>query len=258
VPLKRNELTMRSSVAFALAHVVAAAYETDFTTYDTTNWQLLTGCAHCGGASGFGAEHTDECTQNTEEAASFGSKGLTITTTKLAKASPCGGECESAHITYTPWLTYGKFTARAIWYPESANSSATGFMGLDADGNEGSITFGFHGKAWSKFDGSHNFQTGIYANVKKSHNQEVIDAGVILAEEHEFAIHWHPDKVLWFVDGKEMRKELDSSVVPQMPMRLRLHSRSGYCSQLGATESFTARFTHFDYAPFNETTRVFV
>lgn len=241
---------------FALAATVAAldeGFETDFSSRDADHFALETACSHCKHkAWQLRSPHPDECTQNTEEAVSFGKEGATIHTSRLSETTECGADCESGHIEFTPWLTFGKFTARATWFPEASNSSATGFMGLDANNNLQSITFGFHGKDWQKYDGSHKFQTGIYANVSLSHNQEVIDSGVDLAEEHEFSIHWHKDKVLWRIDGRTVRKELDASVVPQLPMKLRLHSRSGYCSQLSAGQSFTSRFSYFSYEPYSE------
>ena len=108
---------------------------------------------------------------------------------------------------------------------------------------------GFHGRGWPKYDGSTHFQTGIYADVRKTHNQEVLRASGPLAELHEFSIMWHPTKVTWFMNGQVVRKVTTPEVIPSLPMRLRLHSRSGLCDELPHGESFTSRFASFEYVP---------
>jgi len=109
----------------------------------------------------------------------------------------------------------------------------------------------FHGDGWpSKHEGNHKYQTGIYADVKAAHNREYITTTASIASGfHTYGLYWAPDKVVWTFDGKVVREVKDQSIVPQIKMKARLHSRSGYCDKMTRGASFTASFLSFTYEP---------
>jgi len=121
---------------------VASAYTTDFSeeTVVLEEWSLDAACEHCEKRSG------SECTQNTPRATTFGQvqdgKGMRHTTTALAPRSACGACASSGHATLNRDILYGNFTVVAAWFPEQEASTATGFIGLDSEENEASITMG--------------------------------------------------------------------------------------------------------------------
>ena len=109
--------------------------------------------------------------------------GATISTTPLPKPSSCGGLCQSGHLTFDLDILYGKIQVISRWFPnEKAQnvSTATGFIGLDSDGNEQSITFGFHGDGWDDGSGNnftHTLQTDLYNDAKPGSNKRDSDTG---------------------------------------------------------------------------------
>ena len=150
---------------------IAAAQGSYSTTFENASavlqqWTLSTECIHCNK----NGDH--ECTQCLTNATTFGKDGMVHTTRKTSPStSSCGAYSSSGHATWTPLLKYGNFTVVAKWFPgsEESVSTATGFIGLDSDGNEASITMGFHGDGWpTSGEGSHKYQHGIYADVKDS------------------------------------------------------------------------------------------
>ena len=110
---------------------------------------------------------------------------------------------------------------------------------------------GFHGDGWpTAHEGSHKYQTGIYAHVKDGHNRKYISTDTSIADSfHTYGLYWGPDKVVWTFDGKVVRTVDDKSIVPQIKMKPRLHSRSGYCNKMPKDASFTASFLSFTYEP---------
>ena len=236
-------------------------YSTNFTSYDASYWTLEDECAHCGGSG-----HGDECTFMTPSAIVYNSSGATITTTRFETDFKCINKsntstpCKSGHMLFNPMLLYGTVTVRARWFPGTQNNvnTSTGFIGLDSPTNIGSITFGFHGKGWLGHDKgaddfSHEFQTALYSNVTDPHNREYIKTpDTDLADDFNiFQTIWHPDKVEWTLNGKTVRKVTNVSIIPNLEMNLKLHTRSGYCHTMPVDDSFYAQITYFEYTPYN-------
>jgi len=220
-----------------------------------SQWTPQATCAHCGNSDG----SKDECTNMTAGALAFGAEGMTITTRTVGSSveTSCQTErpvCSSGHMTWNPKLRYGNFSVVARWFPGGSGGSAktaTGFIGLDSDGNEASITMGFHGDEWmgDHEEGPHKYQHGIYADVSKTHNRKyTTTAPDISAGFHRYGLLWTPSLVEWTFDGAAVRRVTDDSIIPQIAMRLRLHTRSGYCDALGSS-SFNATFSSFSYEP---------
>eukprot|EP00947_MAST-08B_sp_MAST-8B-sp1_P006290 g6290.t1 len=171
-------------------------------------WTQDRGCSHCSGG-----KH-DECYDMSAAATTFGTAdpargvGLTHTTKHVPKSSSsCGSATvQSGHLTFNPPLLYGNFSVSARWFPGTkANvSTATGFIGLDADGNVASITMGFHGDGWlgGHGEGAHKYQHGIYADVKKSHNREYTETDTSLDQFNTFGLLWSPQRVVWSFNGR--------------------------------------------------------
>jgi beta-glucanase (GH16 family) len=145
----------------------------------------------------------------TPAATAFGAvadgKGM-VHTTSHTTPTKCGN-VQSGHVTFNPAITYGNFTIVARWFPgdNSTVSSATGFIGLDANGNEASITMGFHGNGWRKADeGEFKYQHGIYADVSKSHNRDYTTTGnVSIAKDfNTYGLLWSKEKVEWSFNGQ--------------------------------------------------------
>ncbi len=238
-----------------------SAYRTNFAALPA-DWTQDEGCTHCSKRGG------DECTRMTANATSFGiyyegsgedkAYGMRHTTTHVSTASnACKAGAASGHLTWNRDVLYGNFTVVARWFPgNKANvSSATGFIGLDSPGNEASITMGFHGDGWPENgEGSHKYQHGIYSDVKKNHNRGYTETGdnVSLSEQfNTFGLLWTADACVWSLNGKEVRRFTDTTNIPHVSMKLRLHTRSGYVSMMPSAlgSSFMAEFLSFEYQP---------
>ena len=114
--------------------------------------------------------------------------------------------CSSGHMTWNPPLLFGNFSVVAKWFPGDAVrnqrtimshaqppasllvlvgrhhdemivlspqdglETSTGFIGLDAPGNEASITMGFHGTGWlgGNNEGPHRYQHGAQRKRKRN------------------------------------------------------------------------------------------
>ena len=250
--------------AMAMALIIGVPtttpYSTTFASRSAvlTDWTPQESCAHCSNAEADGS-HKDECTNMTLSATTFGSNGMTHTTQALGSsiATSCRTTqqvCSSGHLTWNPVLKFGNISVVARWFPGSQGTvqTATGFIGLDAPGNEASITMGFHGVGWlgGHGEGPHRYQHGIYADVRKSHNRMYTDvAADISAGFHQYGLLWTPSLVEWFFDGASVRKVTNASIIPQIGMQLRLHTRSGYCGHMAPNTSFQATFQSFSYEP---------
>ena len=238
-----------------------AAYLTRFTDRVTVlaEWTPQAGCAHCGKGPafvGFGGDN-DECTNMTLSATSFGAAGMTHTTRALPASTPtlCRTQaqvCSSGHMTWRPSLLYGNFSVVARWFVGEGLETSTGFIGLDAPGNEASITMGFHGAGWlgGNGEGNHRYQHGIYAHEKDAHNREYTNTTADMSTSyHRYGLLWTPTLVEWRFDGAVVRRVTDTSIIPKVEMQLRLHTRSGYCNKMVAGTSFNASFSEFTYDP---------
>ena len=42
------------------------------------------------------------------------------------------------------------------------------------------------------------------------------------SQEHIFALKWHPDSIIWYLDGQEVNSCRDRSMIPQSPLRLKI------------------------------------
>jgi len=236
---------------FISTSVSLGYYETDFSKPDK-HWEIAKNkCSHCKKRNG------DECTLNTPEAVHFGKDGMTITTTRLSEQTSCGGLATSGHAEFKDVVLYGDFTIVAKFFPgpESVVRSATAFIGWDSDKNQASITFGFHGKGW---DGEPNwdqkFQCARYAtNGEQSHERKIFDTKQSLADYFTtYRMVWTPDRIAWFVDGVLYREETDPTVIPSIPMKPRLHLRSGWQSQMSESDTFYGTFKFFSYTPYKK------
>lgn len=231
------------------------AYSTDFSDRSSVlkDWTLETDCSHCSKLT----NGEDECTEFATNATTFDQNGMVHTTRKVdPSTSSCGAYSTSGHATWNPNLLYGNFTVMAKWFPGGSDvvSTATGFIGLDSDSNEASITMGFHGDGWPKSsEGSHKYQTGIYASVSESHNREYTDTDVSIADRlNTYGLLWTKSKVVWSFNGKIVRTVTDASIIPSIPMKLRLHTRSGYGAKMRSSATFQAQFTKFEFQPVSE------
>merc|ERR1711966_169547 len=174
-------------------------------------------------------------------------------------SSACTAYSSSGHAQFEPFVLYGNFTVVAQWFPDDNQTShgdtstATGFIGLDSPHNTASITMGFHGEGWQKGpEGKRNYQMGIYADVNLHHNQERVDVAADLSSQmNTFGLLWTPDEVVWSFNGEVVRKHKVKSEIPQIPMQLRLHSRSGFGDEMTNGASFTASFERFEYEPWS-------
>jgi beta-glucanase (GH16 family) len=229
----------------------AAPYATNFSALDTSAWTQQVGCEHCGGAA------RDECTQMTASSTAFGALGggvgMVITTRRTAPAaSACGANVSSGHLEFNAPFLFGTFTVVARWFPGTAAavSSATGFIGLDGAGNVASITQGFHGAGCPKGEGEFTYQHGVYADVNRSHHQTDVNVTRSLAADfNTFGLLWTPTRVVWSFNGVVV-DTFDKAVdIPQVPLVLRLDSRSGWQSLFPAGGSFAAEFLSFAYEP---------
>jgi len=131
-------------------------------------------------------------------------------------------------------------------------STASGFIGLFGS-NSGSITFIFHGKGWDDGSGddfTNVFQSEVY-RTGQGKNKVNTEHGSsyrfwLLGWQHR--CHNHHNKI-----GAELRRTwhpgTDSSI-PQNPMRLRLHARSGFChSSMPDGGCFQVDLMSFSYTP---------
>jgi len=248
------------------------SYTTDFIDRSEVlaQWTPQNICAHCKKQqqhlnqvhdllNHVNGKEKDECTNMTLSATSFDTvNGMTHTTRSLPSsvATTCSTRkqvCSSGHMTWNPNLLYGNFTVSARWFPGSSSSlkTSTGFIGLDSPGNEASITMGFHGAGWlgGNDEGNHKYQHGIYSNVKDGHNREYTTTSKDLSTGfHTYGLLWTSTLVEWRLDGVVVRRVNDTSIIPQIPMQLRLHTRSGYCNKMVTGATFNASFNYFEYA----------
>eukprot|EP00931_Biecheleriopsis_adriatica_P097098 TRINITY_DN70860_c0_g1_i1.p1 TRINITY_DN70860_c0_g1~~TRINITY_DN70860_c0_g1_i1.p1 ORF type:complete len:262 (-),score=25.98 TRINITY_DN70860_c0_g1_i1:32-817(-) len=242
--------------ALPLLAALPSEYSTDFSDRASVlqQWTLSSKCIHCGKANGA----KQECTQCTADATIFDANGMTHTTRRLDPSeSQCGAYSSSGHATWNQEVLYGNFTVVARWFPGSTAdvSTATGFIGLDSNGNEASITMGFHGEGWPKSDeGSRKYQHGIYAHVNENHNRAYTETDVSIADSlNTYGLLWTPTKVLWSFNGRVVRTFTQDSAIPKIPMQLRLHTRSGYGNKMPIDASFYAQFAKFEYQPWSYT-----
>lgn len=247
---------LTAAAAAAAMHTNPAPYFTNFSVAAEVlaQWTQATTCEHCASRDG-------ECTQMTAAATTFGSvsggAGMTHTTSAVApSATSCDANVTSGHIIWDPPLLYGTVRVVARWFPgpKALVQSATGFIGLDSSDNVASITLGFHGLGCPKGPplGPFGFQHGAYANVSRSHHQGYTDTGSVnLATTfNEYAIEWTPKGVVWSFNGAEVASMTKADDVPGIPMRVRLHTRSGWNSLMPPPPaSFVAQFKSFSYTP---------
>lgn len=186
------------------------------------------------------------------DAATFGKGGVTLKTTPLDAPVECGGICKSAHLVFNHEFVHGTIKVVGRWFPGSVEqvSTATGFIGLDSEGNKASITMGFHGAGWSGDDAfGSKFQTALYASVSDPHLREYTSvAPASVAEEfHEYEVEWTKQHVVWRFDGKVVRKVTNKGNIPTIAMKPRLHTRSGYCDLMPAGGSLVANIKSFEF-----------
>jgi hypothetical protein len=246
-------ITLIASVGAATPH-----YSTDFTDQASVlkDWTQENECSHCSNGNemlAWEGGHSNECTQFTPNATTFGPEGMTHTTHRIDPAtSACKAGATSGHVTFIPDILYCNFSVEASWFDTTQNvSTSTGFIGLDSDGNKASITMGFHGDGWPTADeGQFKYQHGIYGDVSKSHNREYTSTGkVSLRKFNTFGLIWTADKVEWLFNGKVVRSFTDKANIPSIAMNLRLHTRSGQTDQMAADSSFKASFRSFQIQP---------
>ena len=63
-----------------------------------------------------------------------------------------------------------------------------------------------------------------------------------------FGLLWTPEIVEWRFNGKVVRTVDDPTIIPSLPMQLRLHSRSGDAASMPDDATFVAEFLYFEYA----------
>merc|ERR1712070_261442 len=99
---------------------------------------------------------------------------------------------------------------------------------------------GFHGDGWPKVgEGSHKYQHAIYADVHESHNREYTETEVSIADSlNTYGLLWTPSKVEWSFNARVVRTFTQSSAIPKIPMKLRLHTRSGYGDKMPADATY--------------------
>ncbi len=249
---------MRLACAALCWRVVAGAppaiwntsYTTTFAAFDGALWTLATGCEHCSAGS-------DECTQMRPSSTSFGAvggAGMVHTTRRIQpSSSACGSPVTSGHASFNAPFLFGNFTVVARWFPgsEAEVRSATGFIGLDGANNVASITQGFHGKGCPKgAEGEFAYQHGVYADVAKSHHQQVVNVTRSLAEDYNtFGLLWTPTQIVWSFNGAPVDIFTKAADIPQIPLVLRLDSRAGWQSLMPAGATYTATFLLFEYTP---------
>ena len=167
--------------------------------------------------------------------------------------SACGANASSGHLVWSTPVLYGNFTTVARWFPGTVAMvrSATGFIGLDSAGNEGSITFGFHGGGSpATGTGPHGFQLGAYRDVAPSHHRQVVaTAEDLSATFNAFNVLWTPTAVTWSINGRIVATMDKADDVPNEPMNLRLDSRSGWINLFPEGASFESTFLSFEYYP---------
>lgn len=254
---------MKIGLVFGLACLAQGnpdAYSTDFSDRVAflEQWELDDGCAHC--KKGLLGGDAYECTHMTPDATTFGEHGMIHSTQQVDPStdpSGCSAYSSSGHATWKPDLLYGNFTITAKWFPEknTAISTATGFIGLDSDRNEASITMGFHGDGYldpKSPCSSHAYQHALYARRRKgqAHNRQYTKTDVSIADNlNTYGLLWSPSKVEWSFNGKVVRTVTDTTFIPDISMNLRLHTRSGYGDKMPAGSTFSAQFTKFEYQP---------
>jgi beta-glucanase (GH16 family) len=86
--------------------------------------------------------------------------------------------------------------------------------------------------------------------VARSHHQQIINTTEDLsATFNTFNVLWTPTAVVWSINGRAVFTMDKADDVPNMPMALRLDSRSGWIDLFPASASFDASFLSFEYTP---------
>ena len=132
-----------------------------------------------------------------------------------------------------------------------------GYIGLDSAVNQASITQRFNGAGWADGKtcpgcGPHRYQHNLYANNTKASriDPQFTNTSVSLSGQlNTFGLFWAPDRVVWSLNGQVVRTETTLSLIPAIPMQIRLHTRSENGNDMPAGSSFHARFTFFSYEP---------
>eukprot|EP01084_Bolivina_argentea_P168892 292800_1 len=225
---------------------ISAEYSTNFTSLDSNYWSFETDCNHCSHDNGI------ECTQYAIDSVQFGSvsnkSGVTITTIPLPKATSCGGICQSGHLGFKPGIKFGKYQIKSRWFPSDSNKDKTGegYIGMDGDDNNDSIYFGFDGGT------NHSFKTTSYTNGPGHGEQNINEPNLNIDTDFQiYELEWLPDSVKWSLNGNVVRTVTDKSQIPQIELKLAIHSRSSNCPKMKSGTSLYSQHLYFTY--WNET-----
>ena len=185
---------------------------------------------------------------NAIKSGSINNIGATIITSKLNTQSSCGGVCQSGHMEFNTPLLHTNITVISRWYPPINNcdtSTGEGFIDMETNGNNGAITFGFHGddNEWP-----YVMTTNSYKNISKYGHKEIIinTSNINLALDfNKFQIIWTKDYIEWILNDETVRTETNKSYIPNESMIFRLHDRSQNCPEMEINNTFFAQFTYF-------------
>jgi beta-glucanase (GH16 family) len=196
----------------------------------------------------------------TPNATAFGPAGMVHTTAPAAGTATCRkATVSSGHATWRS-TKYGNFTVVASWFDgaEADTNTSIGYIGLDSASNQASITQRFDGAGWAHgrypwvMCGPHRYQHNLYANNSKATriDPQYTNTSVSLAGQlNTFGLLWAPDRVVWSLNGEVVRTETTPSLIPAVPMQIRLHTRSEDGNLMPSGSSFQARFSFFSYEP---------
>jgi beta-glucanase (GH16 family) len=70
-----------------------------------------------------------------------------------------------------------------------------------------------------------------------------------LATYNTFGLLWTSKLVEWRFNGRVVERYTNATHIPFQKMQLRLHTRSGYCSDMAVGSTFNATFKSFSYTP---------
>jgi endo-1,3-1,4-beta-glycanase ExoK len=97
-------------------------------------------------------------------------------------------------------------------------------------------------KEWDEIDfeflgkDPHTVNTGHYTNGKAA-NGKIVQLGFDASQSfHNYAFEWTPDKIIWYVDGKQVHETAPGSPMPHNPSLLFLSLWSGQPAWLGPFE----------------------